>query len=218
MGATAAIAFTAFGTATSAAGQIKAGNAAQRTGEVNAQSAEQISELNAQIIEQTAETNAGILDFNGRTAEAQGRDAIRRGFVDEERYGLFGRQTEGSQRAGFAGQGVSVDTGSPLDVVADTRYTVHQDLMEIRVAAAREAWGFQVDAQNSRMQRDALRKNAALQALFTRKQGKIEALNARLGGNYTQQASRAGAASTILSSAGTILGQQYGFSRAKKGA
>jgi hypothetical protein len=217
MGATAAIAMTAIGTGVSASGQVRAGNAANRTAQVNAAQIEEISELNARLIEEGAEENAGILQFNARMLEAMGRDAIRRGFEEEERFALGVRQLKGSQRAGYAAQGIDVDEGSPLDVYADTEYTASQDLMTIRVNAAREAWGFQVDAEDARMQERALRKLSTLEAENTRRVGRADAVSTRLGGQSAQAAGRAGAASTILGSAGTLLAQRYGYGRATKG-
>ena len=213
MGATAALAFTAFGTATSAIGQVRAGSAQARVAEVNAQLVEETAAVNAQLIEEGTEANADILAFNSRMLEAMSRDAIRRGFDEESRFRVGMRGFIGSQRAGYAGQGVVVDEDSSLDVQTDTAYQAEQDALTIRTNAARESWGFRVEAENERMQEAALRKQGRLEADATRRLSRTEALSARMGGNYARSASRAGAASTILGSTADSLYQQYGFRR-----
>ncbi len=141
------------GTAISAIGQIKAGNAAKAIGE-----------------------------FNARVAEAQAADALVRGKEDEERFRQGVRVLLGSQRAAFAGQNVDVGSGSAVDVAADTAFLAELDALTIRNNAAREAWGFRVQAEN-----------------------------ARLGGSAAQMASRFGAASTIIGNTATLVGARYGF-------
>jgi hypothetical protein len=215
MGVTAAIAIglTAAGTAMEASGEIRSGNAARRVGEVNAVQIEEIAELNARLIDEGTEENAGILAFNARMLEALGRDAIRRGFEEEERYGLSARQLKGAQRVGYAAQGVDVDEGSPLDVYADSDWTAQQDLTAIRVNAAREAWGFQSEAEGTRIQERSTRKLGKLEAENVRRVGRADAVSSRLGGQYSQQAARSAGAATILGGAGRLT---YQFSQRPK--
>lgn len=143
----------AAGTATSAVGQVKAGNAAKATG-----------------------------DYNAAVAETQAKDAISRGRYDEQRFRQGVKVLIGSQRAGFAGQGVDVGVGSAVDVQADAAYLGELDALEIRNNAAREAWGYKVEAENYRR-----------------------------GGAQQQTASRFGAAGTVLGSGASLLQQRYGF-------
>jgi len=215
MAATAAITAIA-GTAFSAGSQIKAGNAQKRQAQVNANEIQDTSELNAQLLEATADTNAGVLTWNAKMLEAQSRDAVRRGFEDADRYAVTGRQAIGAQRANYAAQGVDVSVGSPQDMEKSSRYTFAQDLVTIRVNAAREAWGYQVEAENSRQQRDALLKNADLEAASTRRIGRVQALSTRMGGNNAQAAGRAGAVSTILGGAANLAYQGYSSSRSTR--
>jgi hypothetical protein len=196
-----AIGSTVAGTAISARGQITAGNEARVIGEVNARAIEEIGELNAQLIEEGAEANAGVLEYNARMLEAMARDSIRRGVDDENRFRVDLRGLIGAQRTSYAAQGVEVNSGTALDVQADTAYQGELDALQIRVNAAREAWGFRVEAENTRMQVGALRKNAGLQATSTRATSRADALSSRLGGNAAASAGRYGAAGTILSGA-----------------
>ena len=95
------------------------------------------------------------LEFNAKVAEMQAVDALARGAEDEERFRMVVKGLIGSQRAGFAGQNVDVGIGSPVDVVADSAYLGELDALTIRNNAAREAWGYRVQAENFRMGVDA---------------------------------------------------------------
>lgn len=76
--------------------------------------------------------------IQGRMAE----DAINRGADDVQTYRTRVRQMLGTQRAGFAGQGIEVDSGSPLAVAQDTQAQAQLDENRIRLNAMREAWGY----------------------------------------------------------------------------
>lgn len=147
------VGLTVGGIVTGAVGQVKAGNAAKRVGE-----------------------------FNAAAAEARAEDALARGAAEEGRFRQGIKGVIGSQRAGFAAQGVAVDAGSPLDVQGDTAFLGELDALMIRENAAREAWGHRTDAQN-----------------------------ARLGGQQAQTASRYGAAATVLGGAGSLMLTRYGW-------
>jgi len=99
-------------------GQVKAGNAAKKTGEMNAQLAEQ-----------------------------QSADALARGREEEQGFRLGVKGLIGSQRAGFASQGVDVNQGSALDVQADAAFLGELDALRIRTNAQREAHGYQQQAE-----------------------------------------------------------------------
>lgn len=124
-------------------------------------------------------------DLNAGIAETQAQDALARGKDDEERFRMGVKQLIGSQRAGFSGQNVAVDSGSAVDVQADSAFLGELDALMIRENAAREAHGFQQQAQVYRK-----------------------------GGQAAQTASRFAAAGTILGGAantGTLLANRYGW-------
>lgn len=132
-----------------------------------------------------------IGDFNASIAEQQATDALSRGQVDEERFRQGVRALIGSQRAGFASQGVDVGSGSALATQADASYLGELDALTIRNNAAREAWGYKVQAQDARM-----------------------------GGQYQAQAANAQAVSTVVGGVGAVggmLGQRYGWFTPKGG-
>lgn len=164
-----ALGLVAGGTALSATGQVKAGNAAERAG--------------------AAAADREI--YNSRVAELLSADALARGFDEESRFRTQVRTLIGSQRAAFAGQNVDVGSGSAADVQADAAYLGELDAQTIRLNAAREAWGYQVEAEDRRMAADVARK----------------------GGQAAASAGRWGAAATGLSGAGSLLLTAYGWQR-----
>jgi hypothetical protein len=93
MGATAALAIMAGGTAMSAYGQMKSGR----------------------------DTNK-LFQQNAQIAEYQAKDAEARGKVGEKQSRRMTEKVIGSQRVSLAGQGVDVNRGSALDVQADAAY------------------------------------------------------------------------------------------------
>ncbi len=147
----------AAGTAVSAVGQIKAGNRQKEAGDAN----------------------AAILEARARDARALGTD-------EEQRYRANVRGLIGSQRAGFAAQGVDVGSGSAADVQADAAYLGELDALTIRNNAAREAWGYEVEADQ-----------------------------ARKGGEIAKRESRWGAVTTVAGGASSILMSRYGYGTRK---
>jgi hypothetical protein len=169
--------------ALSAFGQVKAGKAAKEAGK---------SEHAA------ADAQAGLLDYNAQIADAQAADAITRGQEEENRYRQGVRTLIGSQRAGFAGQGVDIGVGSAVDVQADTAYLGELDALTLRTNAAREAWGFRTQATDLRNR-----------ARVTRQTG----IFAEQGANAQGNAAYVGAAATGLAGTVNLLERRYGFGR-----
>lgn len=153
------IGLTAGGIALNAYGQKKAGDAAKDIGDYNAQVYDQLS-----------------------------ADALDRGRVDEQKFRQGVKGLIGSQKAGFAGQGVDVNSGSALDVQADAAYLGELDALTIHTNAQREAAGY-----------------------------RAQATSARMGGQQAQMAGNFNAAATVLGGAGQLGGQlaaRYGWGRA----
>lgn len=128
-------------------------------------------------------------DVNASLADGQAADAIARGNQEAGRQARDTRAAIGSQRAGYASQGVQVDNGSALDVQADTAQLGELDRLTILNNAKREAYGYQVDATNS-----------------------------RAAGEQARSASRSGARTTLLTAASQLytMGRESGtFNRTK---
>lgn len=96
--------------------------------------------------------NKSISKFNTKIAELQAKDALRRGGKDIAQTRSTARQVIGAQRTALASQGIDVDVGSAADVQEDTMIRSEIDVNTIRNNAAREAWGFKVQATSGRLQ------------------------------------------------------------------
>lgn len=177
------LAMAAAGTATQAIGQVKSGNAAKRAGIAQREAKESEAQL--------AEYNAGVADI-------QATDALQRGQEDEQRVRAGVRGMIGKQRAGFAAANIDVGFGSAVDVQEDAAFLGEQDALTTRNNAAREAWGFNVQAED-------LRKRAAI----TRQEGSM----LEAAGREQQKASRYAAAGTIIGGGASLAEAKYGFDR-----
>lgn len=80
--------------------------------------------------------------MNQHFARINARDAIARGTEASHWAMSDTRRMIGSQRARLAAQGVDVNSGSALDVQADTMALGELDALTIKNNAAREAWGY----------------------------------------------------------------------------
>lgn len=171
------------GIAVRAWGEHRAGQAAERVGEIE---------------QQAAEDQAKIYEFNAAVAEMQAEDAVKRGHDEESRFRAGVRGLIGSQRAAFAASNVDVGFGSALDVQADAAYLGELDALTIRNNAAREAWGFKIEAEDSRRRAAITRRTGA----YAAEAGRLQRSTARIGmiGN-------------IIGSGSSLLASRYGFGR-----
>lgn len=103
----------------------------------------------AQTQKQTAKYQAAVAENNQKAAEWQAQDAVQRGNAAADQARRKGTQTLGSQRAAMAAAGLDISTGSALSILEDTDYFNQVDQATIRDNAAREAWGYKVQANNS---------------------------------------------------------------------
>lgn len=117
-----------------------------------------------------ASNNAAIYDYQAQVASNnaeyagwQERDALRRGQTDVARAGLRTRQLAGAQRAAFASRGVSLDEGSPLNILSDTYAMGEVDIATLKDNTAKEALGFRLAAQNYTDNASMLRSAASNQ-------------------------------------------------------
>lgn len=176
------------GMAVSAYSQWKAGKAAKEQGEAQ---------------RRAAEAQAKLLDFNAHVADMQAKDAVERGAEEESRFRSSVRGMIGSQRAGIAAGNVDVGYGSAVDVQADAAHLGELDALTIKTNAAREAWGYQVEAID-------IRKRAAI----TRKEGVMM----EKAGKVAQSAHRLGAIGGVVTGAGSLLAEKYGWRESPAGA
>jgi len=191
MGQTAATVFSGAGVGFAANASLRAGKAAQEAGDFNA--AATINE---------ADYNARVATYNAKVAELQAQDAIARGQIAESTARASTASKVGAIRADYGAQGVNVDVGSPAEVVRSVASGGALDAMTVRLNAAREAWGFSVQAASERSQSEAIRQK-----------GSVDAWNAKTQGNVARSAGRNQAAATILGGAGQLIRERYGARR-----
>jgi hypothetical protein len=125
--AAASLAMAAVGTASSAIGQAQQGAAS--AGMANYQA-------------QVARNNQMVAEWNAQRALQQGQ-------VDEQNQRFKTAAVLGSQRAALASQGGDVNSGSPLDIQADTARAGEYDAQTIGNNAALKAYGYRVQATNN---------------------------------------------------------------------
>lgn len=94
--------------------------------------------------------NKRVADQNAAAAEFQAEDAIIRGAEEEKVMRERIRGAIGTARVSYAGQGVDVSSGSAVDLQASIADAGERDALTIRNNAAREAWGYRVQAVDFR--------------------------------------------------------------------
>ena len=147
-----------------------------------------------------AESQGLVLDYNANVADLQAQDAIERGAEAESRFRAQIRGTIGAQRAGMAANNIDVSFGSAVDVQGDAAFLGELDALTIRTNAAREAWGFKVQATNYRKQAEIARQGGQ---------------NAVVAANATASAYSTQAYSSLIGGATSIMQQRYGWGSTK---
>lgn len=204
---------TAASAALQARSASKAAKAQQQAGAaaVDAGLAEQRAHEAAALV---SEDRAAQFDYNAAIAELQAKDVIERGREDESRFRVGVRGLIGSQRAGFAGQGVDVGFGSAVDVQSDARSLGQADIQTMRKNAEREAWGFKVQAEDLARGGGIARKEAEA----AREAGRAAAQGGRVNqqiANTQASAMRWNAGATVLGTGASLVMSKYGWGKGK---
>jgi len=146
--------------------------------------------------------------INNRLANMQADDTISRGDQAANQIGRNTRKIAGAQRAGFAAQGIALDSGSAQDIQVETAEMGALDQLTVRNNAAREAWGYRVQGQqgvfNAQMNSEGARQ-AGQATLLT---GGMNAANAIAQG-YANGGFRGGGRTSNSSSGTSTAGGSY---------
>lgn len=126
--------------------------------------------MQSEYAEAQAEAQARAAEQNAKIAKAQGHDAIIRGGEKELELRRDLARHKGNQRATLAANGIDINSGSALDVQNASISEGEYDAAAIRQNAARERWGYEMEA-----------KNYQTQAANARAQGKAASNNALFG-------------------------------------
>jgi hypothetical protein len=143
---------------------------------------------NAQAASLRGRFENDVAERNAQLAEKQGQDALNIGNLEENRQRDVTGQEIASGRTSTAAQNVDVSSGSAAAVRASQQLVGEVDALTIRNNAAREAWGYDVEAANQRMQ------------------GRL----ALLAGENDAAAERASSVSTLLTGASSLTGLYRG--------
>lgn len=107
---------------------------------------------NAQAYKSQGNFQNQIYKFNSQVAKVQAEDALKRGEESVTNLNKSVKKLVGSQRASLAAQGISLESGTPLELQQDTAYMGALDAITIRNNAYREAWGYKSQAISSALQ------------------------------------------------------------------
>lgn len=118
---------------------------------------------------QSGKFNAEVANQNARLNEQSASDAINRGNVAAENQRSKTRQLMGSQTAAMAASGVDLGSTGSLDLLGDTAAMGELDALTLVNNSKREAYGYQMQARNER-----------LNAKMSRWQGNMGAMNTLL--------------------------------------
>lgn len=154
-------------------------------GAVSAMGASKTAEANAQSANYQAAVARNNQILAGRYADL----STERGLVQSEFSNLQTRQKLGTARAGFAAQGVDVNSGSPLAVRQSIAEVGELDAQIIRQKAAEEAFGYKVKGGDFAAEAEL---------------DKMKASNAITAGNFN-------VASSILGTASSVSGKWAGY-------
>jgi len=101
---------------------------------------------------------------NAEFADIQAKDATSRGALAASRQRAEIGKVVGGQRAAFAANGIDAASRSVSDVAADTTLKGELDAITIESNAFREAFGFRVEAAESRAAGEAARASSQVRA------------------------------------------------------
>lgn len=114
---------------------------------------------------QSGKFNADMANAQAGIAEQSSRDALGRGAADANASLQQAAKAASSQRAAMAAGGVDVGSGTALDVLADTASAGAFDAAIAKNNAAREAYGYQVQAAMSRAEAKQARRQGNMGAV-----------------------------------------------------
>jgi len=225
----------AVGTGVSVYNQHTQANNAKALGSYNANLTDQTSAYNARIIEEEAAYNAKQLeetaDYNARAttaaadynyllAENNAQLADMTGRENIRRLRMEGKKTLSTQQARYAKAGVVGDTGTPLEVMAETAGLIELNVLDKKRAADAEAQNTRTqgamqrylaykDAEATRyfgaQKAWATRYFGSQQAYATRYFGGQQATAQRMYGDSSAAGYRAAATGTLLSGTANAL-------------
>lgn len=93
-----------------------------------------------------ADFTAAQYGINKQIAGEQAKDAIAAGDIDASRANLAGKQEIAQQRVAAAATGANVNSGSAMELQADTAWQSRENAVTLKNNAWRSAWGYKIQA------------------------------------------------------------------------
>lgn len=120
--------------------------------------------MGAQNAKQQGAFNASMLTGNAAFKEQAAQDAIAAGNTSADWQRVRTGQAIGTQRSAQAANGIDVNSGSASQLQDDTAMLGELDALTIQNNAAREAYGYRVQANQDRLNAAQAKVNAGNQA------------------------------------------------------
>lgn len=139
---------------------------------------------------------ASALTQNAAYLNRAANDARYRGVVDADTQRVQTQNMIGTQRAAMAGNGGVVDDGSNALIQQDTAQYGELDAMIISNNAAREAYGFEVQADSNLSNASTLKKNAKTGMMSSLLGGIVGGLGGAFSGGMFSGGGSAGGVNT----------------------
>lgn len=114
----------------------------------------------AKASQDTADFNAAVASNNATLDDFRARDALQRGSEKIFARRLQQAQTIGTQRARLAARGLSLESGSALNILLDTDFIADLDVNTLSNNADKEAWALRQNAGAHRAQSSLLTAQA----------------------------------------------------------
>lgn len=132
---------------------------------------------------EAGEYQEDVASENARIAKLQAKQARTLGGMEEDRYRRSLKILQGKQRAAAGASGRDITGGGTVaDLLATTAGVGEMDALTIRSNAAREAWGYNVQAANYKAQGKMAQRAGRIGAIGTLLTGGSQA-----GGVYMNQ-------------------------------
>lgn len=102
-------------------------------------------------------SQAAAMEANARVANMQATDAVKRGGTEEARIREQAMRIAASQRVQGVASGLASDSGSILDASLQSAFNRERDVATNAINHAKEAWGYNRQADNYMSQASGLR-------------------------------------------------------------
>lgn len=156
---------------------------------------------------QQGKYSSAVAEQNAEVATAQAQDSINRGNAQADEVRRRNRQAAGTQAATMGATGADLSTGGALDIFGDTAQFGALDALTTVNNAQREAYGYQVQAENYKAQASSARKQGNMGAFTTLLTAPLQAYGAYQMGGGTWSPFTKSKAAPISAAIGTPTGR-----------